>query len=94
MSPVDTTSVKLRRSTLDRIATAYAEAVAAGDFDAAEGWIATAAFAADRQGDRRQGLFARPSTRSSTNAPNRATERASDSFSPRSNLNPLPPSMA
>jgi hypothetical protein len=41
--------MKLRTSTLDRITTAYAEAVAAGDFDAAEGWIRTAVFVEGRQ---------------------------------------------
>ena len=41
-----------RVSTLDRIAVAYAEAVAIGDFDAAEGWLATAAFVVDREGAR------------------------------------------
>jgi hypothetical protein len=45
--------VKLRPTTLDRIATAYAEAVAAGDLDAAEGWFATARYVADREADRR-----------------------------------------
>jgi len=44
--------VKLRTSTLDRVATAYAEAVAAGDLDAAEGWFATARYVAAREADR------------------------------------------
>jgi len=44
--------VKLRTSTLDRVATAYAEAVAAGDLDAAEGWFATARYVAEREADR------------------------------------------
>ena len=44
--------MKLRKSTLDRVATAYADAVAMGDFDSAEGWLATAAFVADREGNR------------------------------------------
>ena len=51
-SRVDAQSVKLRRSTLDRIATAYAEAVAVGDYESAEGWLATAAFVEDRRGPR------------------------------------------
>jgi hypothetical protein len=45
--------VKFRASTLDRVATAYAEAVAAGDLDAAEGWFATARYVAEREADRR-----------------------------------------
>jgi hypothetical protein len=40
--------VKLRATTLDRIASAYADAVAAGDFAAAEGWLATAWLVAER----------------------------------------------
>jgi hypothetical protein len=44
--------VKLRASTLDRVATAYAEAVADGDLDAAEGWFATARYVAQREADR------------------------------------------
>jgi hypothetical protein len=45
--------VKHRNTTLDRIERAFAEAVAAGDHEAAEGWVATALFVADRQADRR-----------------------------------------
>ena len=52
-APVDIRGVKLRASTLDRVATAYAEAVAAGDLDAAEGWFATARYVAEREPDRR-----------------------------------------
>jgi hypothetical protein len=51
--------VKLRASTLDRIATAYAEAVASGDFESAEGWLAAASFVAEREAERsasQQGL--------------------------------------
>jgi hypothetical protein len=61
----DIAVVKLRASTLDRIAKAYAEAVAAGDLDAAEGWFATARYVADREADR-QGAraAARPIARS------------------------------
>jgi hypothetical protein len=44
--------VKLRTSTLDLLAREYAEAVADGDFERAEGWLATAAFVADREVDR------------------------------------------
>jgi hypothetical protein len=56
--------VKLRPSTLDRVATAYAEAVAAGDLEAAEGWFATARYVAERDADR-QGArsVARPISR-------------------------------
>jgi hypothetical protein len=48
----DITEVKLRASTLDRIAAAYAEAVAIGDFESAEGWLATASFVAEREAER------------------------------------------
>jgi hypothetical protein len=58
--------VKLRKSTLDRVATAYAEAVAMGDFDSAEGWLATAAFVADREGNRLDRRGARSRRGSST----------------------------
>ena len=59
------TDVKLRTSTLDRVATAYAEAVAAGDLDAAEGWFATARYVAEREADRQGGWrAARANTRS------------------------------
>jgi hypothetical protein len=44
--------VKLRTPTLDLIATEYAEAVATGQFERAEGWLAVAVFAAERQRDR------------------------------------------
>ncbi|MEO8477654.1 MAG: hypothetical protein ABI572_11485 [Actinomycetota bacterium] len=44
--------MKFRASTLDRVATAYAEAVAAGDLEAAEGWFATARYVADREAER------------------------------------------
>lgn len=60
----DTWTMKLRKSTLDRVATAYADAVAMGDFESAEGWLATAAFVADREGNRPDRLrsFARRGT--------------------------------
>jgi hypothetical protein len=45
--------VKLRNTTLGRIEQAFAAAVAAGDYEAAEGWLATALFVADRQADRK-----------------------------------------
>lgn len=45
--------MKLRTPTLDRIAQAFADAVAEGDDEAAEGWIATALYVADRETDRR-----------------------------------------
>jgi hypothetical protein len=44
--------VKLRQSTLDRIAEAFAQAVARGDFAAAEGWLVAARHAARREADR------------------------------------------
>ncbi len=56
--------MKLRKSTLDRVASAYADAVAMGDFESAEGWLATAAFVADREGNRldRRGARSRRGT--------------------------------
>lgn len=86
--------MRSRRTTLDRIATAYADAVAIGDFEAAEGWLATASFVAARQEDGHRGPLARLMTRSSTSAPNLATEWAAGSSPSRSSLNPLPPSIA
>lgn len=57
--------MKLRASTLDRVATAYAEAVATGDLDAAEGWFATARYVADREAGRKEARrAARPIVRS------------------------------
>ena len=56
----DTSYVKLRASTLDRIATAYAEAVASGDFESAEGWLATASFVAEREAERSGSQSPRP----------------------------------
>jgi hypothetical protein len=44
--------VKLRTSTLDLLAREYAQAVADGDFERAEGWLATAALVANREVDR------------------------------------------
>jgi|GEM_PF-6227262 len=46
--------MKLRALTLDLIAKEYAEAVASGDFERAEGWFATAKLAAAREVDRTQ----------------------------------------
>ena len=40
--------MKLRASTGDRIEAAFAAAVASGDYAAAEGWLATARYVADR----------------------------------------------
>jgi hypothetical protein len=37
-----------RERTLERIMAAFAEAVAAGDFEKAEAWLAVASFARDR----------------------------------------------
>jgi hypothetical protein len=45
--------MQLRPSTLDRIAGSFADAVAVGDFEAAEGWLATARYVARREADRR-----------------------------------------
>jgi hypothetical protein len=44
----DMREVMSKPSTLDQIAEDFAEAVAAGDFEAAEGWIATALLASQR----------------------------------------------
>jgi hypothetical protein len=69
MSPADTSGMKRRASTLDRIGIAYAEAVASGDLESAEGWLATAAFVAERESrtDRRprSGITSRAFRRSS-----------------------------
>ena len=51
--PADTPRMSLRISTLDRIAGSFADAVAAGDFEAAEGWLATARYVERRETDRR-----------------------------------------
>jgi hypothetical protein len=48
----DTPGMNLRPSTLDRIAVSFADAVAAGDYEAAEGWITTARYVERRQADR------------------------------------------
>jgi hypothetical protein len=62
--------VKLRASTLDRIVSAYAEAVATGDFESAEGWLVMASFVAEREAerpgaqDRRSGVLVRSRHRS------------------------------
>jgi hypothetical protein len=45
--------MKPRASTADRIEAAFAAAVASGDYDAAEGWLATARYVADRDASRR-----------------------------------------
>ena len=45
----DTPRMSLRPSTLDRVAGSFAEAVAAGDFEAAEGWLATARYVERRR---------------------------------------------
>jgi hypothetical protein len=55
--------VKLRNTTLERIEQAFAEAVAAGDHEAAEGWIATAVFVSARQTDRRPARKPAPALR-------------------------------
>jgi hypothetical protein len=46
--------MKFRTSTLDLIAKEYAEAMASGEFERAEGWFATARLAASREADRSQ----------------------------------------
>jgi hypothetical protein len=46
--------VKLRASTLDLIEKAFAEAVASGDYEAAEGWLTTARYVAEREVARRR----------------------------------------
>lgn len=48
----DTQRMKLLTSTLDLIAKEYAEAVASGRFEQAEGWFAAAALVAAREADR------------------------------------------
>jgi hypothetical protein len=45
--PADTSGVS-RVRTLEKIMAAFAEAVAAGDFEKAEGWLAVAIFARSR----------------------------------------------
>ena len=55
----DMEQVKLRTPTLDLIVTEYANAVASGEFERAEGWLAVAEFAAVRQADRTRGARAR-----------------------------------
>jgi hypothetical protein len=44
--------VKLRASTPDLVAKAFADAVAAGEHEAAEGWLAVAAYAEERHAAR------------------------------------------
>ena len=44
--------MKLRATTLDRIADAFAQAVSHEDFDAAEGWLVMARYVAEREADR------------------------------------------
>ncbi len=45
--------MRLRRpTTTEKISRAFAEAVAAGDLEAAEGWVAVAALRAERSADR------------------------------------------
>lgn len=48
--------MRIRQSTLDRIAEAFAQAVARGDFAAAEGWLVAARHAAEREADRSPAL--------------------------------------
>jgi hypothetical protein len=47
LRPADTSGVS-RERTLEKIMAAFAEAVAAGDFEKAEGWLAVASFARNR----------------------------------------------
>lgn len=53
MRPVDTPRMRLRTPTLDLLASEFAQAVARGDNDQAEGWLAVAQAVAVRQRDRR-----------------------------------------
>ena len=53
-TPADTPGMSLRTSTMDRIEASFADAVASGDFEAAEGWMATARYVEWRNADRRQ----------------------------------------
>ncbi len=46
----DTRKVRLRATTIERVSAAYATAVAAGDFEAAEGWFAIARMVTEREG--------------------------------------------
>ena len=62
--------MKLRATTLDRIADALAQAVSRGDFEAAEGWIVAARYVADREADRT------PRRRSRFGAPRSSTVRS------------------
>lgn len=61
-TPADTPRMSLRISTLDRIAGSFADAVAVGDFEAAEGWLATARYVARREADRRPVVLERRRT--------------------------------
>jgi hypothetical protein len=45
----DTQLMSIRTPTLDLIARAFAEAVARGDVESAEGWLATARYASTRE---------------------------------------------
>lgn len=55
----DTQKVRFRRSsTDDRIAEAFADAVAAGNLEAAEGWLTIATLRANRSKERRQATTA------------------------------------
>jgi hypothetical protein len=53
-SSADTPGMNLRPSTLDRIAGSFADAIASGDFEAAEGWLATARYVERRKADKRR----------------------------------------
>lgn len=50
MGPADTSEVS-RERTLEKIMQAFADAVAAGDYAKAEGWLAVARFSQDRCSD-------------------------------------------
>lgn len=56
---VDIARVKLRASTTDRIEKAFAQAIEAGDFEAAQGWLTTARYVAEREDLRRKPSRAR-----------------------------------
>ncbi|MGH2629730.1 MAG: hypothetical protein ACRDHI_04115 [Actinomycetota bacterium] len=56
-------------STTERIARAFADAVAAGDLEAAEGWVTVAALRAERSADARPRSISDPAKRRSFAGP-------------------------
>lgn len=62
--------MRLRRpTTTEKIARAFAEAVAAGDLEAAEGWVAVAALRAERSADTAPNVISEPVKRRSFAGP-------------------------